>query len=171
MTEPKVLLRERLPEERRPVLGEDSAWRWIGWFGVTMSIAGLGDLVLAWYPAAFGDPGWEFTTVTQSFAGLPLVALGMFALLASGMARGVRWLTVAVAVLMGVLGIGIVAALALFLTDVPIGLQVSTGGARTGILKATAKTVGLGVMFGFAFLWAAGSALRVTLRRTEGKRA
>jgi hypothetical protein len=133
-----------------------------------MAVSGIGDFVLAWYPAAFGRPEWEFATVAQSFAGLPLVALGLYGLLGSGMARGRRWLVMAASLLMGLMGLVVVLGLVLFLTDAPMALRASEGFAHTGIQKAIIKTAGLGVLFGTVFVFTAVTAVRGTMRGARG---
>jgi hypothetical protein len=121
---------------------------------------GVGDLLLAWYPLRFGVPEWEFATIAQSFAGLPVVALGLVGLLGAGLGLDRRWLVLVSAVLLGLAGVGILLGTVLFLTDVPLALQTSDGIARVGIKKAVAKTLLLGSVFGLVFISAAVAAVR-----------
>jgi hypothetical protein len=138
----------------------DQAWRWIGWFSLVLALAGIGDWILAWIPLRFGATEWEFGTIVSTFAGLPLVTMGFAGMLASAMARGIRWQLVALGVLVLLWGGMIVAALLVFMLDVPIALSAVQGPAHLGIVKATAKTTMLGVLFGVVYFVVGIAALR-----------
>ena len=160
MTHGKLLVEERAkgvqPLSEAPAEG----WKWIGWLGVLLAVVGLGDFVLAWYPLRFGVVEWEFGTVASTFAGLPLVTMGFAALLASGLARGREWLVRLMGWWLVLFGVVVLAALVVFLTDVPIALRAVTGDAALGIKKAIAKTTMLGVVFSVAYVVSGASALR-----------
>ena len=160
MTHGKLLVEERAkgvqPLSEAPAEG----WKWIGWLGVLLAVVGLGDFVLAWYPLRFGVAEWEFGTVASTFAGLPLVTMGFAALLASGLARGRGWLVRLMGWWLVLFGVVVLAALVVFLTDVPIALRAVTGDAALGIKKAIAKTTMLGVVFSAAYVVSGASALR-----------
>jgi hypothetical protein len=161
MPEPKVIIRDHASRPRRPLVGGSrSAWVWVGWLACAFAVVGVGDLLLAWYPLRFGVPEWEFATIAQSFAGLPVVALGLVGLLGAGLGLDRRWLVLVSAVLLGLAGVGILLGTLLFLTDVPLALQTSDGIARVGIEKAVAKTLLLGSVFGLVFIAAAVAAVR-----------
>jgi hypothetical protein len=142
------------------------AWRWIGWLSLVLALAGLGDWVIAWIPMRFGSAEWEFGTIVASFSGLPLVTMGFAGLLASAIARGVRWQILAIALVILLFALLIAIASVVFLLDVPVALQAVGGGvARLGILKAIAKTGLLGALFFFTYLVAGVAALRHTSSR------
>ena len=145
----------------------NTAWRWIGRFGFLMALIGFADSALHWYPLAFHSPEWEFTAVSMSFGPLPLVTIGLAALLGSFAARGVRGGVVATAAVCLVLAGLIGAAYVLFLTDVPLALKAATGPAGLTLKKAIARTTVLGVGFGTAYLIAGVAALRHSSRSTE----
>jgi hypothetical protein len=148
----------------RAVLAPDveRAWRWIAWFALVLVLAGIGDLALAWYPLRFGIVEWEFATIVTSLSSLPLVSVGLAALLGSALARGIRWQVVTIGwlLLLGVLLL--LAALTLFALDIPVALAAVRPGtvARLGINKAIAKTIFLGGLFSAAYAIAAVSVLR-----------
>lgn len=139
---------------------EPGAWRWVGWFSLVLALAGVGDWALAWFPLRLGNPEWEFGTVAATMAGLPLMAMGFAGLLASATARGVRWQMVTMGWLLLLFALIIVAALALFLLDVPLALRTVEGPARSGIVKAGIKTAMLGALFAGAYVTAGVTALR-----------
>ena len=136
------------------------AWRWLGWFALVLTIVGVGDWVLAWIPLRLGTPEWEFGTVVSSISGLPLVTMGFAGVMASAMARGVRWQIRTVGMLLLVWGLWVLAALIVFALDVPVALRAVDGPARLGIMKAIAKTLTTGGLFFVTYLVAGIAALR-----------
>jgi hypothetical protein len=91
---------------------QDAAWRLLAWLAVVFVVVGLIDIIVAWTPLRIGTPEWEFGTVTGTLNNLPVPAMGLILLLASGAAlerRGqvVAALGVAVLLLMVLLLMGI----------------------------------------------------------------
>lgn len=136
------------------------AWRWVGWFALVLTLAGLTDWVLVWVPARFGSPEWEFGTIVAGISGLPLITMGFAGLLGSAVARGIRWQTIVVGTLLLIWTVCILSSLALFLLDIPIALGSVSGIARIGIIKAITKTLFLGTLFSAAYVVAGIGALR-----------
>lgn len=157
MSEPRVLVRDREKKAARAAAppDADSAWRWIGAFGLVLAVVGLADFALAWYPMSFGTPEWEFATVTASYSGLPLPTMGLTALIASAIARGVRWQILLVSVGLLVLALFLIGGYLLFLTTVPVALGAVEGVPLIGIRKAIVKTSLLAIAFGGTYLTAA----------------
>jgi hypothetical protein len=153
---------ERAAVERVKQAGarEAAAWQWLGWFGLVLATVGLGDFLLTWIPPDLGTPEWEFGAIAASFSGLPLVTMGFAGLLASAMARGVRWQLVAMAVVLLGMALFLAGALVVFVLVVPVALSVIDGPARVGILKAIARTLVLGVVFVAAYSAAGIGSLR-----------
>jgi hypothetical protein len=73
----RVLLAKE-PDERLPL--EESAdfgWYLLGWIGLAFALVGGFDLALIWIPLGFGNPEWEFGTVSATLDGLPVTTLGL----------------------------------------------------------------------------------------------
>ena len=142
------------------------AWRWVGWLSLLLTGAALVDWILAWTPLRFGSPEWEFGTIVASYSGLPLLALGFAGILASALARGVRWQIVTASVVMLLFAFALLGGLVIFALDIPIALRAVQGPAHLGILKAIAKTGAIGMLFTIGFAAASLAALRhATARR------
>ena len=160
--ERQILIRPNPEPSQARLLAPDvaTAWRWIGWFSLVFVLAGAADWVLAWIPLRLGNTEWEFATIVSTFSGLPLVTLGFAGLLGSAVARGVRWQLIVLGSVVLLWGLMLVGALLVFLLDVPIALRAVQGPAHLGIMKATAKTVTLGVLFSVVYLVMGVQALR-----------
>ena len=165
MTTPKVVIDNR--GKSVPLIPADPglAWAAVGWFGLLLFLAGLGDPLIAFIPTAFGTPEWEFGTVASVFASLPLVTIGLAGLLASGVARGRRRLVLTLGIVLTLLGLAILALLVIFFTDVPMALRAVQGDVLLGVKKAVAKTALLGVLFGLTYLYAGFKSIGLARRK------
>ncbi|HET7111798.1 MAG TPA: hypothetical protein VFI41_13080, partial [Gemmatimonadales bacterium] len=67
MASPRVLVREDTEGRKRSWRppAPDFGWKLLGWVGGVLLIVGLIDLGLAFYPPMFGNPNWEFGTVSS----------------------------------------------------------------------------------------------------------
>jgi len=145
-----------------------TAWRMLGWLGLLLAVVGFIDVALQWYPASFKSPEWEFGTVAGSVATLPLLTIGLMALLASFLARGERSGVVAMAIVFAVLLVFVVGAFLLFLSDVPLALKASgpTPMAVT-IKKSIIRTSVMAIGFGVGYLSAVVVSFRYLSRRIK----
>jgi hypothetical protein len=119
------------------------AWRLLGWIGLAFVVMGATDVLLAWYPAAFGRPEWEFGAITASLNGLALPILGLFFLLAAASANR----SFAVARILGTtlfaLAAGLLVVAFIYATVVPLALGSVADNAQiaAGMKKAIVKAV------------------------------
>src|SRR2546426_806988 len=116
MTGPKVLVPAPAQSSARAPLppAPDFGWLLLGSLGLVFTVVGGTDVLLTWVPVRFGNPEWEFGTVTSSLDGLPLVTMGLVLMLAAGTARGMRWVVRTVALVMVVLAVAIALAAVLY---------------------------------------------------------
>jgi len=160
MTGPKILVDDR-KFAHRLAASPERGWAAVWWVGVLLTVVSLSDVVLAFYPTRWGTTEWEFGTAASTFASLPLVSIGLAALLGAALARGRRGAVIGVVTLLLVLAVGTLAMLIIFATDIPLALRsVAPGDVKLGLEKAIVKTVFLGVVFPFAYLVAAISGIR-----------
>jgi hypothetical protein len=145
MTAPKVLVGHA--GEEKPSLGAPLeaapglSWRLLGWTGWAFFALGGVDVALTWFPATFGNPEWEFGTVTASLNGLPVTTMGLALVLCAGIAQGQRWIIRTVAMVLLLLAAAILVSGLLYATNVPIALRTVTQEvARQGLMKAITKT-------------------------------
>jgi hypothetical protein len=163
LTTPKVVVSDPLigTKARRAGRAEPvHAWRYLAGVSAVLAGVGLGDVIIAFIPLRFGTIEWEFATMASVFAGLPLIAMGLFGMLAAGLALPSRALAFGSAVLMALLATAILAGFVVFLTDAPIALASVPETVAIGIKKAIAKTALLAVAFSLTFYVAAISAMR-----------
>ena len=161
MENARVLVSEEGKKAPRPIAPDTgTAWKWIGWFGLVLATVGLSDFALTWYPTNWGSPEWEFATVAASYSGLPLPTMGLIALTASAIARGVKWQIVLMSVGLIAFAIILLLGFLLFLTTAPIAFRSVEGLALVGVKKVIAKTTMLAVMFPTAYFVAGIVGLR-----------
>jgi hypothetical protein len=130
--------------------------------GLVFACVGLLDLALAWYPVQFGNPQWEFGTVSRTYDTLPITALGLTLLLGSGVARGARWWVRIVGTVLLGMGLVVAAGLVLYALNIPLALTSVAGDslASLGIKRAIVKALGQGVLYAVVFVVLGISALR-----------
>ena len=103
-------------------------------------VGGL-DVGLVWYPPAFGNPGWEFGSITAALNGLPLPLMGLALILASSIALGRGLMARVVVALSIVLVILILGAAVLYALTVPLALKSVTDPiALSGLHKAVVRS-------------------------------
>ena len=96
------------------------------------------DVGLVWYPAAFGNAGWEFGSVTAALNGLPLPLMGLALILSGSLAMGRPW-QARVVVLLALVTL---AAGVLYGLTVPLALKsVADPIALSGLRKAILRSV------------------------------
>lgn len=162
---PRVLIREDRAAHT-PVLAASpgTAWRSLAWFGLLLAVIGLADVALRWYPLGIGSPEWEFATISASLGSLPLATMGLAAMLASFMARGVRGGIIALGLILLLLALLVGAAYALFVLDIPLALRAPAP-AALAVRQTIVRTSVMGLGFGVGYLAAAIAAFRFLSRR------
>lgn len=146
---------------------ERRGWVVLGWAGALfVLVAGL-DLALAWYPLNFGNPEWEFGTVTTILSNLPLFVMGWVLLLSAGLAQGKQWLVRGVALILAVVGIATLGMALLYATNIPIALQSVPEGTvvQLGLKKAIVRTMGQAVLYSLSFFVISFFGWRLSPRR------
>lgn len=130
----------------------ERGWSILGWFGLLLLLMGLGDIGSNLYQPSFGSAQWEFTTIAMVLGALPLVTIGLAALSASFVARGIRWGAVTLGVVLVVFGIAVALTYLVFLSDVPLALQSSAGRPAAVMIRRVvirASILGLGFSVGY----------------------
>ena len=163
MASPRVLVREDTEGRKRSWRppAPDFGWKLLGWVGGVLLLIGLIDIGLAFYPPMFGNPNWEFGTVSSSLNSLPVPMLGLALLLGAAVARG--WiLGVRVWAIVGiVLAVCILAAAVIWALNLPLAFRsVQEPVARLGLKKSVAKSVAQVILYPVAFLWIGWQGLR-----------
>lgn len=140
----------RTPDRTKHSLASpEASWSLLKGAGFLFVLVSGLDIALAWYPVGFGNPEWEFGTITATFQGLPVLVLGLVLLLASGVARGQRRLVRSVSIGMTLVAIVLIAIAALYALTAPIALQASPPGSllSVGLKKAIFRTAGQAVLY------------------------
>jgi hypothetical protein len=169
MTPPRVVIQaDKKALNPIAVTAPRTAWRLLAWMGFLLTVVGLVDVMLQWYPASFKSPEWEFGTVAGTMAALPLLTIGLMSLLAAFLARADRAGVVAMAIGFAVLFVFVLGAFLLFLSDVPLALKASSATPMVlTIKKSIVRTIVMAIGFGTAYLVAVVVSFRYLFRRIK----
>jgi hypothetical protein len=142
----------RAQDVRRP----NDAWAILSWVAFAFLIMSGTDIALAWYPASFGNPEWEFGAISATLNGFALPTLALYLILASAIARGRLVLTRVLAVVLGLLTIAIGFLGLVYATVIPEALnsvsknELLTTGMRKAVVKALVLLLAYVILFGAA---------------------
>ena len=169
MTGPQILVREDEAERRKHLTpSPDMGWYLLGAVGLVFFIVGLFDVALAWYPLNFGNPEYEFGTYSQVMNFMPLPLLGLALVLAGGVARGIKWVPRAVAVVMILMVASILVGAVLYATNIPQALDaVKEPLIRTGLKKQIFKTLVQTIIYPIVLLYVSVKAWRHATAATK----
>jgi hypothetical protein len=163
MAAPRVLLDEAEVRTVHLPASPDFGWRLFGILGGAFVLVGLLDIALAWYPFHFGNPEWEFGTVSSTLDSLPVTVFGFGLLLGGAVARGWRNRVRIWAILLIVLAVLIIAMAVMYALDVPVAFRaVHEPLLRTGLKKAVTKAVGEAIIYPVALIVMGVKALKFT---------
>lgn len=125
------------------------AWRLLAWIGLAFVVMGGTDVVLAWYPAPFGNAEWEFGAIAATLNGIALPTLGFYFLLASAVARDQQLQGRIVGTVLLVLALGLAILAFVYATVVPVALNAVASNAEitAGMRKAVVKAVILFIVY------------------------
>ncbi len=167
----KVLVRE--PGEGKSVAPWTAArlYAAVGWVGVVLAAAALADYALAFFPTAFSSMEWEFGTISQIFAGLPLLWIGLACIWVSGAMAGRQWVLLTIGIALVLAAVIVLVLLVAFALDVPVALKTTQAVARRAVEKAILKTVFMGVLFAAAFAISGVLALSQARPTSSGRAA
>ena len=149
MSDPKIVASAREAGRRAPDQAPRSsrAWAVLGWIGLAFLVVGGADFALTWFPTDFGNPEWEFGTVTASFNGLPILSLGLGLLVVAAEQLERRWWSTLGVLFALVLLVWILVGSVLWSMTVSLALQTVPDELVTGVRRAVAKTALQSVVF------------------------
>jgi uncharacterized membrane protein YqjE len=153
VTNPRVIVKEDRDQPVRVVFEEGVAWSILRIFGVIFIFAGGIDLALLWYPARLGLPEFEFVTISQFVAGMPVLTTGLVALALVALGTENRRLRVGVGVVVVLMLVLLFALLVLFALTVPVALKANLNpDIRTGVKKSIVRTTVQFATYGLGYL-------------------
>jgi len=149
---------------RKAVPSPSIGWELLGWVGLAFFVIGALDLAMGWIPARFGNPEWEFGTVSRTFDNLPITALGLTMLLASAAARGIDWALRATGLLALLLALFLFVGLVVYALDIPLAFRaVGASEARSGLKRAVLKALVQGMLYPIVLAAIGIKGIRLTL--------
>lgn len=132
-----------------PAMNAEFGWQLLGWVGLALLVAALGTIGSVWLPAELGNVDWEFGAVADSFAALPLLAVGLGACLASAAARQRSGVLLALGVGFVLLAFWLAASTLLFGTTAVMAWTRAEEAApmvAVGIKRVIARTLWFGLI-------------------------
>ena len=115
--------------------------------GVAITLVGLTDVGLLWYPPQFGNAEWEFGNLSDTFSALSLTTLG-FALLAAGViTRGSKLALYIIGAVFAFFTLATLGALALFALNLPVAFGGTPAALRTTVKLIMAKNAVLALTY------------------------
>lgn len=149
---------------------EASAWLVLGWVGLAFVVSGSVDFALLWFPTDFGNPQWEFGTVTQSFNGLPILLVGLAMLEGASRACRRRWWHLVAMGGAGLLLTWLMLGVVLWALNIPLALGTVPDELRPGVRDAIVKTTVQSVTYGLVLSYLIGSGWMTGPSRGRGRR-
>jgi hypothetical protein len=130
------------------------AWDLLGLLGFALFAVGGTDFLLAWFPARFGNPEWEFGTITAALNNMPAPLMGLTLLLVAALqSESVVWSRI-LSVVMLVWAVVLVGLSVIYALTIPLaakGFEVPNIGL--GLKRAIGKSVVQLVVYPVAMLW------------------
>lgn len=135
---------------RRP---QPVEWRILGGVGLCLVVAGTAELVLGLMPYSFGEPDWEYGSVSDFLNRLPLAGLGLMLVLAAALRRGFSRRALVWSLALLLLGVVVFVFGLLYATSLPvIWAAQGQGPMRVQILKGIAKSAAQTGVYTLAFI-------------------
>ncbi len=145
----KQILQPVSQDRAAPFVAEPSTlWLILAVLGVTIAVIGWTDLALLWYPLNFGNPEWEFGTISAHYDGLPLGTIGLATSAVAVMGLGWRLATRVLSGLFALITLGLVGIFVIYLLDVPVAL----GGVAPAIVPIIKKAIAKAVVFATVYM-------------------
>jgi hypothetical protein len=153
----EVIVGEKGQQPRRALINEEPALLWtiVAVTGLAIAVVGWFDLALLWYPLRFGDPEWEFGTISAHLNGMPLGTVGLALLVAGAIGRGWRRTTRLLAIVCLLVVIGLLAISVVYLLDVPLALRAAAPQVKPILVKAMLKAGVFGATYTVLYAWLA----------------
>ena len=168
MPDRKLLVAQDEKQKRQsPLVAGSVAWVWTGWFGGLLTAIVLLQFFFHLLPPNLGSEEWTFGAVSSAFSDLPMLSVGLGALLASALVTGTRWLVMGVAGLLIVVSVLILSSYGLFLMSVPRVLSNTPADFGLPVKKLILSTTLLGLSMAGAYVLAAIAAVRQLRKRSH----
>src|SRR5262249_27482403 len=124
-------------------------WALVGW---ALTIVGIADITLLYFPARLASVDWEFGTISGTIDGMPLVTIGLSAVTAAAAARGRRGGLRTASILQLLATMVLLTLLAVYASDIPVALRAVEPALQPTLQKAIIKTVFMGGVYDVLYL-------------------
>jgi hypothetical protein len=122
--------------------------------GFALFAVGGSDLLLSWIPARFGNPEWEFGTISAALNGMPAPLMGLTLLLVAALENESAVWARLLSVIMLVWAVALIGLAVIYGLTIPLaakGFEVPNIGL--GLKRAIGKSLVQLVVYPVALLW------------------
>jgi hypothetical protein len=142
--------------------GRSAAWDLFGLLGFALFLVGGTDFLLSWFPARFGNPEWEFGTITAALNGTPVPLMGLTLLLVAVLeSESVVWARI-LSVLMVVWAVALVGMAVIYGLTLPLAARgFETPNIGIGLKRAIVKSLVQLVVYPVIMVWMGIRGLRL----------
>lgn len=138
------------------------AWDLLGLLGFALFVVGGTDFLLSWFPARFGNPEWEFGTITAALNSMPAPLMGLTLLLVAALeGESAVWARV-LSVVMLMWAVALVGLAVIYGLTIPLaarGFEVPNIGL--GLKRAIGKSLVQLLVYPIIMVWMAIRGLRL----------
>ena len=137
-----------------------SAAAFVAGLGLVISAIGFTDVILVWVPPDFGNPEWEFGTVSAAIDGMPLATIGLALVMTAAMLRDWRKTIMTGGIVSLLLVLALAASAVIYALDVPLAIRAVAPQLQGALKRAIGKTLALGAAYVVWFTWSGWFLLR-----------
>jgi Ca2+/Na+ antiporter len=137
------------------------AWDLLGLLGFALFVVGGSDFLLSWFPWRFGNPEWEFGTITAALNAMPAGLMGLTLLLIwAHQSESAVWTRVLSGVIL-IWSVVLVALAVIYGLTLPLAARgFAVPNVGVGLKRAIARSLVQLVIYPVVMLWMAARGFR-----------
>jgi hypothetical protein len=144
------------------------AWDLLGLLGFALFVVGGSDFLLTWFPARFGNPEWEFGSITAALNAIPAALMGVTLLLVWALQGESKVWARVLSIVLAVWAVGLVALAVIYGLTLPLAAKgFAVPNVGVGLKRAIARTLVQLVVYPSVMMWMAVRGFRQARSITE----
>ena len=137
------------------------AWDLLGLLGFALFVVGGSDFLLSWFPWRFGNPEWEFGTITAALNAMPAGLMGLTLLLVwAYQGESAVWTRVLSGVIL-IWALALIALVVIYGLTLPLAARgFAVPNVGVGLKRAIARSLVQLVIYPVVMVWMAARGFR-----------